>query len=114
MPWDEDDVRLAWTYRATKLGRMCQIDAYGGSLTENVIQALARDLLVYAMFRCRKEGLPIILTVHDEIVLELLLNGDPQKLLDMLIQIMEDIPAWAREIKVPIQVEGWVSEMYKK
>lgn len=114
MPWDPDDVRVAWTYRATKLGRMMTIDAYGGSLTENIIQALARDLLVSAMFRCRREGLPIILTVHDEIVLELLDNMDHAKLLAMLAQLMEDVDDWARAIKVPVQVEGWFGPRYKK
>jgi len=113
MPWDEDDVRLAWTYRATKLGRMMHIDAYGGSLTENVVQALARDLLVHAMFGCRKAGLDIVLTVHDEIVVEV-----PQREADdanaRMEEIMTTLPQWAKDIQVPVQVEGWVSERYKK
>lgn len=114
MPWDADDIRVAWTYRATKLGHLMTIDAYGGSITENVIQALARDLLVSAMFRCRREGLPIILTVHDEIVLELLDTADPDKLLHMLYQLMEDVDDWAKMIQVPISVEGWTGPRYKK
>jgi DNA polymerase len=113
MPWDEDDVRLAWTYRATKMGSMRTIDAYGGSLTENVVQALARDLLVSAMFGCRRAGLPIVLTVHDEIVTEVPLE-QAETANARMEEIMTTLPQWAKDIQVPIQVEGWVSERYKK
>ena len=51
MPWDDTDVRLAWNYQQMKTGQWKTIDAFGGLMTENVVQALARDLMVNAMFK---------------------------------------------------------------
>jgi DNA polymerase len=108
-PWDPDEKRLSWSFKALKMGQWRTIDAYGGLLTENVIQALARGLLVRAMFICERENLPVILTVHDEIITE----GERDNVVK-LQQIMEDRPQWAIDIKAPIQVEAWVGERYKK
>lgn len=114
MPWstDEDpDIRMAWTYKAMKLGRWRTIDAFGGLLTENVVQALARDLLVAAMFKCERNDLPVVLTVHDEIVAEALTHHAEPALLE---SIMCDIPQWAKEIQVPVSAECWAGRRYRK
>ncbi len=114
MPWstpDQPDIRMAWCYYARKHGRLLRVDAYGGLLTENVVQALARDLLVAAMFKCERNGLPVVLTVHDEIVGEPL-TGDADA--DTLDQIMTDRPAWAKAIQVPVQAECWEGDRYRK
>jgi DNA polymerase len=115
MPWTDnfgDDVyRTAWQFTSwsgeTKHHEL--VDAYGGFITENVVQAMARQLMVEAMFRCEKEGFPIVLTVHDEILTEPR-HGD----LKALEQIMTYRPAWAEAIKVPIQIEKWEGNRYKK
>ena len=111
MPWDEDDIRLAWTYQARKQGQMKTIDAFGGLLTENVVMGMQRDLLTSAMFKCEQNNLPIILNVHDEIICE-----PEEKYADpnVLVQIMTDIPQWAREIQIPVAVEAWSGDRYKK
>ena len=111
MPWDETDIRLGWTYQQMKKGQFMTIDAFGGLLTENVIQGLARDLMVEAMFKLRKNGFPIILTVHDEIVCEPLIANADEK---AFAQIMTDIPAWAKTIQMPVAVETWKGDRYKK
>lgn len=111
MPWDEDDIRQGFTYQALKMGVWRTIDAYGGLLTENVVQALARDLMVCAMFKCEKNGLPVILTVHDEILTEPL-RADADH--EALRQIMVDRPAWASAIQIPMAAECWQGDRYRK
>ena len=112
MPWSTDekpDVRPGWSYRAFKMGQWKTIYAYGGLLTENVVQASARDMLVHAMFTCEENGLPVVLTVHDEIVTEA--PGDNSKLLE---DIMTDQPAWVRERQIPVGAETFSAERYRK
>ena len=111
MPWDPTDVRPAWTYKAKKLGQWREISAYGGLLTENVVQALARDLMVSAMFQCEKENLPIVLTVHDEIVCEPEVKYADEK---ALTQIMTAGTAWSKELNIPVATETWTAMRYKK
>jgi DNA polymerase len=111
MPWDPADVRPAWTYQAQKMGQLRTIDAFGGLLTENVVQAMARDLMCAAMFKAEQNGLPIILTVHDEIVCEPEVRPDNEKVLG---QIMVDRPTWAANLQVPVATETWTSGRYKK
>ena len=111
MPWDATDVRMAWTYQQMKTGQWKTIDAFGGLLTENVVQALARDLMVDAMFKLEKNGFPIILTVHDEIVCEPLLRDADEKAFQ---EIMCDTPEWAKKIQVPVAVETWSGDRYRK
>lgn len=108
---EKPDVRMAWTFQTQKMGHWVTVDAYGGILTENVVQALARDLLVHAMFSCERENMPVVLTVHDEIVVETLAKDAK---FDTLKQIMEDSPPWARHLQIPVATEGWVGERYRK
>lgn len=108
---ENPDVRRSWTYQALKNGRVCTIDGYGGLVTENVVQGLARDILVHAMFTARRERLPIVLTVHDELVVEPIRGQLSEKAFD---QMLCDVPEWCRQLKVPIATETWSGGRYKK
>lgn len=115
MPWTDSYgdpvVKPAWQFQSWsgETKQFAVVDAYGGLITENVVQAMARQLMVEAMFVCEREGFPIVLTVHDEILTEPQ-HGD----LKMLEQILTSRPAWAEAIKVPIQAELWEGARYKK
>ena len=111
MPWDEDDIRETWTYQAWKGGRWKTIDAYGGLLTENVVQGTARDLLVHGAMLAEEEGLPCVLTVHDEDLIEVEAQRAEEKL---LVQCMTSLPNWGVALGVPVAVECWTGERYRK
>jgi DNA polymerase len=111
MPWDQDDIRPGFEYSAWKMGQWKRISAYGGLLTENVVQATARDLMVHGMFNAERENHPVILTVHDEIVTEVPAARADAKLLE---SYMTDIPGWARDLQIPVAAECNVMERYRK
>jgi DNA polymerase len=84
---------------------------YGGKLVENIVQAVCRDLMSSAVLECERRGLPVVLHVHDEIVLELP-EAEAESGLGQLVTIMSTPPAWAAAF--PVQVEGYVAERYRK
>jgi DNA polymerase len=74
---------------------------------ENSVQAIARDLLVNGMFELEAAGYPLVLTVHDEVVMEVD-SGD----LDEAAALMCRLPEWAKGL--PVKAEGWVGVRYRK
>jgi DNA polymerase len=99
------------SYKAMKMGKWTTIFLYGGILCENIVQALARGLLVSAMGRLTKAGHPLVLSVHDEAICEV-----PEAVADkaMFQAIMEERPAWAERMVIPIAVDAWVGNRYRK
>lgn len=51
--------------------RWGELETYGGKLTENLIQGIARDCLGAAMLRLEAAGYPIVAHIHDEVVLDM-------------------------------------------
>ncbi len=108
---EEPDVRRGFEYSAWKMGQWKRVSAYGGLLTENVVQATARQLLVNAMFNAEGEGHEIVLTVHDEIICEVPEALASAKRLDKL---MTTVPGWAKQLRIPVNTECWVGDRYRK
>jgi DNA polymerase len=86
-------------------------DTYGGKLVENLTQAAARDLCAIAMVACEANGLPVVLSCHDELVCEVP-AAEGEAALARLVQLMTTAPTWAEGI--PIKAEGWVGRRYRK
>ena len=82
---------------------------YGGKLTENIVQAVARDLLAAAMPRVEKTGRKILFHSHDEMVVE---NVKEKANAQELEQLLSILPPWAEGC--PVTAEGWVGERYRK
>lgn len=84
---------------------------WGGSITENIIQALSRDLLGYWLLECEKQGIHIVHHSHDELVGCVGMSTAPLSAYKM-IAIMSTGPDWAEGL--PLSAEGCLSERYKK
>ena len=87
-----------------------KIDTYGGKLTENIVQAVSRDLLVHSMLIIQREGIPIIFHVHDEVVTEIDENDSAS--FDVVHQAMETLPDWAAGL--PLAAETQLSRRFTK
>src|SRR5262249_28271267 len=84
---------------------------YGGKITENVVQAICRDLLADALLRLEAAGLPVVLHVHDEAVCEGPAARGEEALRRMAAS-MSTAPAWVEGF--PVKVEGFACERYVK
>lgn len=83
---------------------------HGGKACENLVQALCRDLLAYAMINVEGGGYPIVLSVHDELVCE---TPDlPEYNVAELERLMCELPEWAEGF--PLVAEGQELKRYAK
>lgn len=80
-----------------------------GLLTENVVQACARDvtLLYHAVEIGRRY--PVVMLVHDEVVCSVL-TEQAQECLDFMLEIMATPPTWAADL--PLAAEGDIGTNY--
>ena len=92
--------------------RWARLTTYGGKLTENVIQAISRDLLTNAIFKVYDLGYEIVLHVHDEICAEIPDDENKENVLKIMSNAMSDTPDWADGIT--IRAAGYLTPYYKK
>jgi DNA polymerase len=79
-------------FKDSAIGKWREVRGWHGTFTENVVQAVSRDLLAAAMQRLEAAGYTIVLHVHDEVVAEVAEDfGTPEE----FARIMVELPMWA-------------------
>lgn len=84
---------------------------YGGKLTENIVQAIARDCLAYSMIALDKAGFDIVMHVHDEVVAEVS-EKDSDSEMERMTEIMGSPIPWAEGL--PLRADGYTCDFYIK
>lgn len=87
-----------------------RILTYGGKLFENVVQAIAADLLWAAIPRAEAAGYAVILRVHDELLTET--PDSPDYNAAGLGRLMTEHPKWATGL--PLATGGFETKRYRK
>ena len=91
------DPRKNWT----------RVDTYGGRLTENVTQAVARDVLGAALVELEARGFSVVGHVHDEVIVE----AAEAEMADV-VDAMCAAPDWAAGL--PVAAEAFYTNRYRK
>jgi DNA polymerase len=83
--------------------------SWGGTLTENIVQGVARDLMMPAMVRTEKAGYRALLTVHDEGISEREIGKGT---VEEFTRLLCELPPWAKGC--PVEAKGWKGKRYRK
>ena len=84
------------------------VRTYGGKLTENIVQAIARDILGIVILRARQAGLNIVFHIHDEIVVE----ATPDQTLADVEALFSTLIEWCKDL--PLKGAGYTTPYYLK
>ena len=103
---DHEIIEYEGTNRTTK--KWGKIRTYGGKLTENVVQAIARDILGIVILRAREAGLPVVFHIHDEIVVE----AAPGQTLEQVEALFSKPISWCTDL--PLKGAGYTTPYYLK
>lgn len=96
------------------INQTCANDArhiWGGGMTENAVQALAREIFAYQIREVVRAGIPVAWHIHDEMV-GLADDADAEDALADMTRIMSTPPPWIPDI--PLAAEGAVASYYTK
>ena len=96
----KDNARGGWT----------EVSGWYGSFTENVVQAVARDLLAAALLRLEAANFAVVLHVHDEVIAEI--DDDGRDRRDEFLRTLTELPGWAEGL--PIAAKVWSGRRYAK
>lgn len=99
MYWSVDSKTRKWGPTTT----------YGGKITENIVQAIARDCLAETLIKLSKAGYRCVFHIHDEVVLEMPYGEGS---LEEVLEIMAQSPSWAPTL--PLKGDGYETEFYMK
>lgn len=83
-----------------------RLESYGPKFVENIVQALSRDILCYAMKTL--QNCNIVAHVHDEIIIEC----RPDTSLAAICEQMGRTPPWAKGLI--LRADGYETQFYKK
>lgn len=97
-----------YTYLGGKSGREVT-KIYGGSLTENVVQSLARDIVAEQALWVRARGYHLGTTTHDEIV-AVVSESQGETCLEYMLERMRVAPAWCSDL--PLNASGAIARTY--
>jgi hypothetical protein len=92
-------------------GKYVRMKWWGGSLTENLTQAMARDCFMSAVQRIREAGIPVIMRVHDEVVC-CVKDSDADTVKQVVESIMHKAPEWVSNL--PLASETKITKKYEK
>jgi len=98
-------------YRASTTRGGDKDKLYGGKMTENEIQAIARDVLCDAWLRSHDAGYPVIWSVYDELIGQVPVEG-AKEATEKLPTLLAQTPEWLGDC--PMAVEGELLERYRK
>lgn len=107
--WEKWEISYEGVHQTTKA--WVRMDTHGGKLVENIVQAVARDILVHGMLEARKAGFNIIGHVHDELI-SLDDEGDEARSVEALRECMSKVPTWAKDL--PLDAAGFTAKFYRK
>ena len=83
-----------------------RLESYGPKFVENIVQAVSRDILCYAMRTLR--NCSIVAHVHDEIIIE----ADKRMSLSAVCEQMGRTPPWAKGLL--LRADGYECSFYQK
>lgn len=82
------------------------IETYGAKLVENIVQGIARDILLYAMQNL--SDYRIVAHVHDEVIID----ADKATTVSEICNIMDRTPVWANGLL--LRADGYECDFYMK
>lgn len=83
-----------------------RLESYGPKFVENIVQAMARDILCFAMNNLRQNA--IVGSVHDEVIIEV----QQEVTVEDINSIMAQTPTWADGLL--LNADGYECQFYKK
>jgi DNA polymerase len=101
--WDE------FTYMGSLGNSWTRLRAWPGKTVENITQAVARDVMVEAMLML--SGLPLVATIHDELIAEIP-EDEAEPTLARMLAAMRRPVTWASGL--PVDAAGFVVRRYQK
>lgn len=101
--------RKSVTYMGLEAGAWTRLETFGGKLTENIVQAIARDCLAETIIRLEDMGYRVNFHVHDEVVLDVPLGESSPK---AVAEIMGQPIEWAKDL--PLVADAYECDFYMK
>lgn len=89
-------------------GKWGIVSTYGGKLTENIVQAVARDCLAVTLDRINRLGYQVVFHVHDEVIID----APADLSVDTICDLMAEPIPWAPGLI--LKGAGFESQYYMK